>query len=77
VDIDKFSKAGFQESGLQDPDMQKAYYYVDTGLIAGNVGKPSGRIHEYQSDQPSSIASSAFARTALPTQELAKKKTGY
>ncbi|HVO04758.1 MAG TPA: nitroreductase family protein [Candidatus Cybelea sp.] len=29
--------AGFQEPGLQDPEVQKAYYYVDTGLIAGNV----------------------------------------
>jgi nitroreductase len=37
VDIDKFSSSGFQEPGLQDPDTQKAYYYVDTGLIAENV----------------------------------------
>jgi hypothetical protein len=37
VDIDKFSKAGFQEPGLKDPEIQKSYYYVDTGLIAGNV----------------------------------------
>jgi hypothetical protein len=37
VDIEKFSKAGFQEPGLKDPETQKAYYYVDTGLIAGNV----------------------------------------
>jgi hypothetical protein len=29
--------AGFQEPGLQDPEVQKSYYYVDTGLIAGNV----------------------------------------
>lgn len=29
--------AGFQEPGLHDPDVQKAYYFVDTGLIAGNV----------------------------------------
>jgi Nitroreductase family len=29
--------AGFQEPGLQDPDTQKAYYYTDTGMIAGNV----------------------------------------
>jgi len=28
---------GFQEPGLQDPEVQKSYYYVDTGLIAGNV----------------------------------------
>jgi len=37
VDIDKFSKAGFQEPGLYDPEIQKSYYYVDTGLIAENV----------------------------------------
>ncbi|MGA2089932.1 MAG: nitroreductase family protein [Endomicrobiales bacterium] len=37
VDIAKFSTAGFQEPGLKDPDVQKSYYYVDTGLIAGNV----------------------------------------
>ena len=29
--------AGFQEPGLHDPEVQKSYYYVDTGLIAGNV----------------------------------------
>lgn len=28
---------GFQEPGLHDPDVQKSYYYVDTGLIASNV----------------------------------------
>jgi len=28
---------GFQEPGLQNPEVQKAYYFVDTGLIAGNV----------------------------------------
>ena len=37
VDIAKFAKAGFQEPGLKDPDVQKSYYFVDTGLIAGNV----------------------------------------
>jgi nitroreductase len=37
VDIDKFSGAGFQEPGLYDPEIQKSYYYVDTGLIAENV----------------------------------------
>jgi hypothetical protein len=37
VDIDKFSRAGFQEPGLYDPEIQKSYYYVDTGLIAENV----------------------------------------
>jgi nitroreductase len=28
---------GFQEPGLQDPEVQKSYYYGDTGLIAANV----------------------------------------
>ena len=28
---------GFEEPGLHDPDVQKSYYFVDTGLIAGNV----------------------------------------
>jgi nitroreductase len=37
VDIEKFNYAGFQEPGLKDPDVQKSYYFVDTGLIAGNV----------------------------------------
>jgi hypothetical protein len=37
VDIDKFKTAGFQEPGLKDPEMQKSYYYADTGLIAGSV----------------------------------------
>jgi hypothetical protein len=37
VDIAKFSTAGFQEPGLKDPEIQKSYYYVDSGLIAGNV----------------------------------------
>jgi nitroreductase len=38
ADIDKFiNTAGFQEPGLRDPERQKAYYYADTGLMAGNV----------------------------------------
>ena len=37
ADMDKFSKAGFQEPGLEDPETQKSYYYVDIGLIAENV----------------------------------------
>jgi nitroreductase len=38
VDVNKLSKtSGFQEPGLQDPEIQKSYYYVDIGLIAGNV----------------------------------------
>jgi hypothetical protein len=38
VDLDRLTHtSGFQEPGLQDPEVQKSYYYVDTGLIAGNV----------------------------------------
>lgn len=37
VDVDKLRKAPFQEPGLQDAETQKAYYFVDAGLIAGNV----------------------------------------
>jgi len=37
ADIDKFGKAGYQEPGLKDLEIQKAYYYVDTGMIAGNA----------------------------------------
>lgn len=37
VDIDKFKSAGFQEPGLYDIEVQKSYYFVDTGLIAQNV----------------------------------------
>jgi len=37
VDIAKYGKAPFQEPGLRDPEVQKSYYYVATGLIAGNV----------------------------------------
>jgi nitroreductase len=38
ADLQKLSQtSGFQEPGLQDPEIQKSYYYVDTGLIAGNV----------------------------------------
>lgn len=32
-----FNTAGYQEPGLKDPEIQKSYYYVDTGLIAANV----------------------------------------
>jgi hypothetical protein len=28
---------GFQEPGLQDPETQKSYFFVDAGLIAANV----------------------------------------
>jgi hypothetical protein len=37
VDIAKYKKAPFQEPGLKDPEVQKSYYYVATGLIAQNV----------------------------------------
>jgi nitroreductase len=37
VDIDRFKSAGFQEPGLYDPEIQKSYYFVDTGIIAQNV----------------------------------------
>ena len=38
ADIHRLSHtAGYQEPGLQDPEIQKSYYYVDIGLIAGNV----------------------------------------
>lgn len=29
--------AGYQEPGLQDPTVQRSYYYVATGLIAANA----------------------------------------
>ena len=38
VDINKLTNtSGFQEPGFQNPEVQKSYYFVDTGLIAGNV----------------------------------------
>jgi len=37
VDLDKFNTAGYQEPGLYDSEIQKSYYFVDTGLIAQNV----------------------------------------
>ena len=38
VDIRRLTHTkGFEEPGLHDPEVQKSYYYVDTGLIAGNV----------------------------------------
>lgn len=38
ADLDRLAHTrGFDEPGLHDPEVQKAYYYVDTGLIAGNV----------------------------------------
>jgi hypothetical protein len=37
VDLERFKTAGFPEPGLYDPEIQKSYYFVDTGLIAQNV----------------------------------------
>ena len=37
ADIGRFKKAGFQEPGLYDAEIQKSYYFVDTGLVAQNV----------------------------------------
>jgi hypothetical protein len=38
VDIHRLTHTqGFQEPGLQDREVQKSYYFVDTGLIAANV----------------------------------------
>jgi hypothetical protein len=37
ADIAKYKEAPFQEPGLRDPETQKSYYNVATGLIAGNV----------------------------------------
>jgi nitroreductase len=37
ADLAKFANGTPQEPGLKDPDIQKSYYCVATGLIAGNV----------------------------------------
>ena len=38
ADIGRLERtAGFDEPGLHDPEVQKSYFYVDTGLIAANV----------------------------------------
>jgi len=38
ADIHRLShSAGYQEPGLQDAEVQKSYYFTDTGLIAGNA----------------------------------------
>jgi len=38
ADVNKLANtSGYQEPGLRDPEIQKSYYYADTGLIAGNV----------------------------------------
>jgi len=38
ADIDKLANtSGYQEPGLQNPEVQKSYYFVDTGMMAANV----------------------------------------
>jgi hypothetical protein len=37
VDLAQYAKAPLQEPKLKDPEFQKLYYGVATGLIAGNV----------------------------------------
>lgn len=37
VDLERFKSAGFPEPGLYDPEIQKSYYFIDTGLIAQSV----------------------------------------
>jgi hypothetical protein len=37
ADVAKYAKSRLQEPGLRDTDIQKSYYNVATGLIAGNV----------------------------------------
>ena len=38
ADIEKLANtSGYQEPGLQNPEVQKSYYFVDTGMIAANV----------------------------------------
>jgi SagB-type dehydrogenase family enzyme len=38
ADVDKLAHtSGYQEPGLRDPNVQRSYYYVDTGMVAANV----------------------------------------
>jgi hypothetical protein len=37
VDVAKYAKSKLQEPGMRDTEIQKSYYNVATGLIAGNV----------------------------------------
>jgi hypothetical protein len=38
ADTDKLiNTAGYKEPGLLDPEIQKSYYFVDTGIIASNI----------------------------------------
>ncbi len=38
ADLDRLTNTrGYAEPGLRDPEIQRSYYYVDTGMIAANV----------------------------------------
>jgi nitroreductase len=37
ANLERYNHAGFDEPGLHDPEIQKSYYNVAIGLIAGNV----------------------------------------
>jgi hypothetical protein len=38
ADLDKLEHTqGFEEPGLHDPEVQRSYYFVDTGIIAAHV----------------------------------------
>jgi len=38
ADLDRLEHtSGFEEPGLHDAEVQRSYYYVDTGLVAANV----------------------------------------
>jgi nitroreductase len=37
ADLAKYANGRPQEPGLKDPEIQKSYYNIATGLIAGNV----------------------------------------
>jgi hypothetical protein len=38
ADLDRLEYThGYKEPGLKDPEVQKSYYYVDTGAIAANI----------------------------------------
>lgn len=38
VDLHRLTHtSGLQEPGLHDPEVQKSYYFIDAGMIAGNV----------------------------------------
>jgi hypothetical protein len=38
ADLDRLEHThGFEEPGLHDPDVQRAYAHVDTGMMAANV----------------------------------------